>query len=117
VRGSSAPNSDEPQSGRDAARVAFEQFGGLWTSGKQVNGHPDHVTLKRTANADADEGRLRMCVCPIIGNRAMSDFEGPAGVPLAEEEAGVHRPQWLETSGARIPLRARDLRATRPSSP
>ncbi|WP_438033630.1 hypothetical protein [Sorangium sp. So ce204] len=101
----------------------FEQLGGLWASGKHGERPPDHVRLKRTANADAGAGeaRLRMCVCPIIGNHAMSDFEGPAGVTLAEaeteEEAGVHRPQSFEASGARIPLRARDLRATRPSSP
>ncbi|WP_437656732.1 tyrosine-type recombinase/integrase [Sorangium sp. So ce1182] len=67
----------------DAERITFEQFGRLWTSGELANRYPDHVKLKRTAKAD--EGRLRMYVYPIIGNHPMSDFEGPAGVALAEK--------------------------------
>lgn len=67
----------------DAARITFEQFGRLWTSGELAKRYPDHVKPKRTA--DADEGRLRMYVYPIIGNRPMSDFEGPAGLALAEQ--------------------------------
>ncbi|MDC0749947.1 tyrosine-type recombinase/integrase [Polyangium mundeleinium] len=67
----------------DAERITFEQFGRLWTTGELAKRYPDHVKLKRTANAD--EGRLRMYVYPIIGSHPMSDFEGPAGLTLTEK--------------------------------
>lgn len=83
ARSGAAPVSVSRVVSGDAEHITFEQFGRLWTSGELAKRYPDHVKLKRTANAD--EGRLRMYVYPIIGNHPMSDFAGPAGLALAEE--------------------------------
>jgi integrase len=79
-------------------KLSFEQFGRMWTSGELARRYPDHVKVKRTA--DADEGRLRMYVYPAVGSLMMSDFEGPDGVTLVEKVIAAMTKQNPDLSAA-----------------
>lgn len=64
------------------ARITFEDFGRLWTSGELARRYPDHVKTKATANDD--ESRLKTYVYPHIGSEPVCAFEGRNGLDLVE---------------------------------
>ncbi len=79
---SPAPATPQPPAASRGRFVTFKDLGESWTSGKLAKRFPDHVPSKKSAKDDI--GRLNKHVYPVIGGRAISDFEGPQGLELVE---------------------------------
>jgi integrase len=62
--------------------MSFRSLAGLWTTAKLAELYPDHVREKRSHRSD--RARLTKHVLPVIGDRALSDFEGEQGLDLCD---------------------------------
>ena len=60
----------------------FREVAQLWTTGKLASMYPDHVKAKRSSNTD--EKRLARYAYEVIGDIAISEFAGRAGMDLVD---------------------------------